>query len=120
MVVKYFFIGGVAAAIDLVLFWLFADVLQYKYLLVGVFTFIVSTGANYLLAARFVFVSGIRFERHKEVFLVYLISAIGLAVNLAVLYITYDLFEIHLMMSKIIASGAVFVWNYSARVKFVY
>ena len=117
---RYFGVGGVAAAVDISLFVLFARHLGYNYLVVGFFTFVLATAVNYVLSVRFVFESGVRFARHHEIALVFAISAIGLVVNQAVLFLGVGILRTDLLLSKLAATGTVFVWNYTARSRWVF
>lgn len=119
-IIKYFFVGGTAAVVDISLFVIFAKLLEFNYLLVGFFTFLIATFVNYSLSIRFVFRSGVRHTKKKEVFLVYLVSALGLALNLLVLFISHEAFYIELTISKLIATGSVFFWNYLIRKYFIF
>lgn len=119
-IIKYFFVGGVAAAVDIGLFAIFAKWLGYHYLVVGTTSFVVATLVNYLLSIRHVFESGVRFSKHHEIVLIYVVSAVGLGVNLLALYICIDGIEMELMMSKIVANGVVFFWNYLARRNYIF
>ena len=118
--VQYFGVGATAAAVDISLFWFFAVQLGYQYLIVGLFTFILATAVNYVLSVRYVFESGVRFARHHEVLLVFAVSAIGLAVNQLVLYVAVGLLRFDVLLSKLIATAAVFAWNYTVRSRFVF
>ena len=117
---RYFGVGGTAAFVDISLFTLFARHLGYNYLAVGFFTFVIATYVNYVLSVRFVFESGVRFARHHEIALVFAISAVGLAVNQAVLYVGVGILRIDMLLAKLFATGAVFVWNYTARAHWVF
>jgi putative flippase GtrA len=119
-VVRYFFVGGVAAAVDISLFTLFAKVLGYSYLLVAPCTFVVATWVNYVLSVRHVFRSGVRFSRNRELLLVFLVSLVGLGVNQVVLFFSVQFLGLDLVLGKIIASAGVFFWNYGARAHFVF
>lgn len=119
-IVRYFFVGGAAAAVDLSLFVLFAKQLGFNYLAVGAFSFVVATFANYVLSIRHVFDSGVRFSKHQEVGLVFVVSAMGLIANLMVLYANVEKLGLDLLVSKIVATGTVFLWNYAARAHFVF
>ena len=120
MIIKYFLVGGTAAVIDIIIFFLFAKLLGYNYLWVGAAGFTVATLVNYLLSIRYVFESRVRFDRHHELLFVYLVSAIGLTINQVVLYVCVDLIYVEKMLSKLIATGSVFFWNYNARKHFVF
>lgn len=119
-IVRYFFVGGVAASIDIGLFYIFAKQIGWNYFLVGAGSFSLATLANYILSVRHVFQSGVRFARHHEVMLVYLVSLVGLAVNQTVLYVGVEKLLIDLMYAKLLATAMVFFWNYGARAKFIF
>jgi putative flippase GtrA len=119
-IVRYFFVGAVAAAVDIGLFTLFARLLGYDYLAVAGCTFVVATAVNYSLSVRHVFASGTRFGRSLEVALVFAVSAIGLAINQGVLFVAVERLGLDLVLSKILATGIVFLWNYQVRANFVF
>lgn len=119
-IVKYFFVGGTAAVVDVGLFFIFAKFLAYNYLFVGFFTFIIATFVNYYLSIRFVFESGKKYKKEKEIILVYIVSASSLALNLFLLYIFHEQFNIDVGISKIIVTGLLFFYNYSVRKLFIF
>lgn len=119
-IVKYFFVGGAAAVVDISLFIIFAKFLAYNYLLVGAVTFLVATFVNYILSIKFVFQSGQKYKKQKEILLVYLVSAFGLAFNLVILYVCHDLLIVEVTLSKLIATALVFFWNYLIRKYFIF
>jgi putative flippase GtrA len=119
-VARYFGVGATAAAVDISLFWFFAAYLGHNYMIVGSLTFILATAVNYVLSVRYVFESGVRFARHHEVLLVFGVSAVGLVVNQLVLFVGIGLLRIDVVLSKLLATGAVFAWNYNARSRFVF
>jgi putative flippase GtrA len=119
-IVKYFFVGGIAAAVDISLFYLGAGVAQWNYMLVGTVSFILATLVNYLLSVRVVFQSGTRFSRLHEVLLIFLVSCAGLVVNQTILYVCISRLAIGILPSKVLATGGVFLWNYHLRSRFVF
>jgi len=119
-VVRYFFVGAVAAAVDIGLFTVFARLLGYNYLTVAACTFVLATLVNYSLSVRHVFKSGARFGRSLEVALVFAVSAMGLAINQGVMFVAVDRLRLDLVLSKILATGIVFLWNYQSRANFVF
>ena len=118
--IKYFFVGGAAAFVDIGLFSLFANLLGFPWFPVSICSFLLATLVNYLLSIRFVFESGARHTKHVEIMGVFAISALALLVNQVVLYIAIEWLEWHLIFSKIIATGAVFFWNYFGRSKLIF
>ena len=117
---RYFVVGGVAACVDIGLFLAFAKGMGLPYLPVSVASFLVATLVNYLLSIRFVFVSGQRFRRRWETALVFAVSAVGLAVNSAILWLCVERAQLALLLSKLVATGTVFAWNYLARRIFIF
>lgn len=119
-IVRYFFVGGAATAVDLSLFALLVHGFGLPYLPVGATTFIIATALNYVLSIYFVFESGARFRRPHEVALVFAVSGVGLLLNQAILYIGVEMFSLVPIVAKLFATGIVFFWNYSARAYFVF
>jgi putative flippase GtrA len=112
---RYFVVGGLAAVIDIGLFLLFAKHLGLPYLRVAAASFVVATLANYWLGIRFVFVSGQRFRRRWEIAMVFAVSAAGLALNGAILWLCVERLGRDLLAAKLAATGMVFFWNFFAR-----
>lgn len=119
-IVRYFFVGAVAAAVDIGLFTLFVHVYGFDYLVVGACTFVAATAVNYALSIRVVFRSGARFRQRDEIALVFAISAVGLLVNQAVLYAGVAMLGLPPVVAKVAATGVVFLWNYWGRAHFVF
>jgi putative flippase GtrA len=114
-IVRYFFVGGIAAAVDITIFFVFAKLFGFNYLTVGACGFVIATLVNYVLSIRYVFESGARFEKKYELMFVYIVSILGLLWHQAVLYACVDVLKIELMLSKLIATATVFFWNYGSR-----
>jgi len=114
-VARYFFVGGVAACVDIGLFMLGAQVMGLPYLRVGAVSFILATLVNYFLSIRLVFVSGARFAKRWEIVLVFVVSAVGLALNQAILAAAVERAGTSLIFGKLAATATVFFWNYFAR-----
>ena len=114
-IARYFFVGGVAACVDIGLFVLGTSVLDLPYLRVNAFSFIIATLVNYLLSVRIVFVSGGRFRKRWEILLVFVVSAIGLALNQLILAAGIEMGHLAPLAAKLVATGVVFSWNYLAR-----
>ena len=119
-ILRYFIVGGVAATVDIGFFFLFAKLAGFNYLLVAPLGFVLATGVNYQLSVRHVFRSGVRFSRGREILLVYAVSAVGLLINQAVLYVMVGQLGAELMLAKFTATATVFVWNYCMRNYYVF
>ncbi len=119
-IVKYFFVGGIAAMVDIGLFYLGAGVAGWNYMVIGTGSFTLATLVNYIMSIRVVFESGTRFSRYSEILLVFLVSCAGLVVNQSILYISVSRLAIGLLPAKLLATAGVFLWNYQLRSRFVF
>ena len=124
--ISYFFVGGVAAIVEWVMFFIFANVLQINYFVSTVIAFIFSTTANWILGRITTFKDNNTYKdkKAKEAFLVFIVSAIGLLFNLILMYlfVTVMRFDSSLgkTLSKIAATGIVFIWNFLIRKLVIY
>lgn len=124
--ISYFFVGGVAAIVEWVMFFIFANVLQINYFVSTVIAFIFSTTANWILGRITTFKDNNTYKdkKAKEAFLVFIVSAIGLLFNLILMYlfVTVMGFDSSLgkTLSKIAATGVVFIWNFLIRKLVIY
>jgi putative flippase GtrA len=127
----YLMVGGSAALIEWGLFYLYFQgltslawfSLQTQAVLVATtLAFLCSTLYHYVLCNIFVFDSGSRYKRGAELSLVLVVSAIGLGWNLLLMYFftSPTFFGLNPMMSKIMASAIVTVWNYLSRKKWIF
>ena len=109
----YFLVGGACALIDIALFWSVWKLTRFLYGAFA-FSFVCSTAANYYLSVRYVFERTTR-SREQAVLLVYVASAIAVAVNLALFSGLVELVGIHPVLAKVAGIGAGFGWNFASR-----
>ena len=120
ILIKYFFVGGAAALLDIGLFIFFAGYLVWPWGPVAVGTFILATLVNYFLSINYVFESGIRHQKKIEILAVYAVSFFGLVLNQLVLYFAIVLMASSLIVAKVCATAIVFFWNYFSRKFFIF
>ena len=124
--ISYFFVGGVAAIVEWVMFFIFANVLQINYFVSTVIAFIFSTTANWILGRITTFKDNNTYKdkKAKEAFLVFVVSAIGLLFNLILMYLFVTVMGFDSSsgktLSKIAATGIVFIWNFLIRKLVIY
>jgi putative flippase GtrA len=75
---------------------------------------------HYFLGNILVFTSGARYEKGKELSLVFAVSIMGLAFNLILMYIFVGMMLLQPMFAKVLASCIVVIWNYLARKKWIF
>lgn len=119
-IVRYFFVGGISAVIDISLFAIFASYLKFPWAIVSMITFIIATLVNYFLSIRFVFKSGSKYKKQHEILGVFIISTLALLLNQMFLYLFIEKMNVHLVISKCLTTGMLFLWNYFGRKRFIF
>ena len=122
---SYFGVGGAAALVEWICFSLFVSVVGLPYLAATVLAFLFSTTANWILGRIFTFKeSAYKEKRAKEIGLVFFVSAIGLGLNMLLMYLFVDVIgmrtNIQQTFSKVMATGIVFIWNFLSRKLWIY
>ena len=122
---SYFGVGGVSALVEWAVFSLLEYLLDMPYLLATILAFIFSTTTNWFLGRTFTFKeSAYKDKKAKEIFLVFLVSAIGLGFNLLLMYLFVDVFGMNTNLlktiAKILSTGIVFIWNFLSRKLWIY
>ena len=107
----YFNVGAVCALSDIALFWSLLHVTGLTYVSF-ITSFILSTGLNYWLSARFVF--SLTRSRGTTLALVYAASAMALLINFLFFSTALEMFGAHPLLAKILGVGAGFIWNFSS------
>ena len=127
-VILYLFVGGTAALVEWGLFYLFFYyLLEVLGLSVDTLTMVatalafgLSTLYHYFLGNILVFDSGSKYDKSKELSLVFLVSIIGLVFNLVLMYVFVGLLAWQPMFAKVLTSCIVVVWNYLSRKKWIF
>ena len=123
--ISYFFVGGMAAIVEWVMFFLFSSIMSIDYLYATVFAFLFSTTANWILGRILTFKqSSYENKRGMELILVFAVSLVGLVFNMLLMYLFVTILgmdtDMLKVLAKIFATGIVFVWNFLGRKIFVY
>ncbi len=112
---RYVLVGGIAALVDWSILYLITQSGLY-YMFSAIISFLAGLFVNFILSKKLVFKAmnnktGIVIE-----FLIYaLIGIIGLGITLVLMYFFTEKLEFFYMLSKIIATVIVLVWNFLAR-----
>lgn len=122
---SYFWVGGVSALVEWLVFSALDTLLELPYLLSTILAFCCSTTVNWFLGRTFTFKgSAYQDQKAKEIFLVFLVSAVGLLFNLLlmILFVSVLGMDTHLKrtIAKIFATGIVFIWNFLSRKYLIY
>jgi len=119
--ISYFFIGLCAALVEWISFWIFNEPLKQNIYISTAVAFVLATFLNWILGRNTVFKKEAKQKRiGKDAASIYIVSGIGLILNMILMWLLADLLSIYPLLSKITATGIVFMWNFLSRRYFVY
>jgi putative flippase GtrA len=119
--ISYFFIGLSAALVEWFSFWLLNEPLEQNIYTSTAIAFILATFVNWIIGRNTIFKKAAKNKKISvDASVVYIVSGIGLGLNLALMWLLADVLAIYPLFSKIIATGLVFMWNFLSRRYFVY
>ncbi len=112
---RYCFVGGFAFLVDYGLLVLFTEVFGLHYLVSATISFIAGLIVNYFLSICWVFRKSKLKKKWAEFIVFSIIGIVGLILNNLFLYVLTDPLHVHYMISKLITTALVMVWNFGAR-----
>lgn len=116
----YFLVGAGATAVEWVVFYLLNGLLGMHYAVSTTLAFAVSTLANWSGGRILLFHKGDARGLLHELISIYTVSILGLLANLLIMWITIEKMYIQDMLSKMIATGIVFIGNFLVRKFWIY
>lgn len=118
--VIYFFVGLGATLVEWGLFGVLTNGFAINYLLATTTAMFVSTFANWALGRIFLYRRQSRDKIVLEMAQVYLASLVGWLTNMVLMWIMVGTMGMPQMLSKIIATGVTFLYNYFIRKLVIY
>lgn len=118
-IIRFSIVGGIATLIDFVYLYIFKEFLNFNVILANTLSFIISVTYNYIASITWVF--DVNKNKNKNIqFIIFIIfSVVGLIINNVILYILTDKLNIYYLISKVIATLIVMVFNFVTRKKFL-
>jgi len=113
------FVGVIAFIADAGLLWLIS-LSGIHYLICAVFGFIVGVTVNFILSVKFIFRNKARVGKMGEITVYVLVGAVGLGMTAGLMWLFTEYAGLFYMVSKIIATFIVFIWNFVSRKVFLY
>ena len=118
---RYVFVGGIATVVDWGLLFAVTDFILLHHLISAVIAFVGGLITNFFLSQLLVIKANEARVNGVMEFLSYaLIGIIGLGITELILFLLTDCGQLYYMLSKVIATAIVLVWNYVARKLIVY
>lgn len=112
---RYIFVGGIAAIVNIGMLYVFTDIFKIYYIISNVLSFTLGLIANYLLSKKFVFQKDTTISKKKEFIIYGLIGVLGLGFDTLFVWLFTNFGKIYYLLSKIISTILVFIWNFVAR-----
>jgi len=117
-ILKFGVVGGGAFLIDYTVLYILTEFAGIYYLTSSVISFIVSLIFNYILSIYWVF-DVTKKQTLKDIVIFVVLSTIGLGINQVVMYLGSDILHIYYMLTKLVATAIVMVWNFVTRKIFI-
>lgn len=112
---KFGIVGVICFLIDYLLMIGLTEFVHFNYLVSCGVSFSISTIVNYLLSMRFVFRSKENLNKTFEFFIFVVMSIIGLGLTELLMWISTERLSIYYMLSKIIVTAIVMIYNFVTR-----
>jgi putative flippase GtrA len=113
-------VSFIALLCDFSLLIVFKEFGGLHYLLAALLSFCAGVYVNYLLSNKWVFAHRQLESKNKEFVLFFVISAIGLSLNLGIIYSSVQFLNFDYRVAKVVAAAVVFFWNFLMRKKLLY
>lgn len=110
--VKYLISGGTAAAVDVLLLYVFTDIFKLWYITSAVLAFIGAFCVSFTLQKYWTFRDLSSSKIHAQISLYLISSVINLGINTLFMYILVDFFHIWYILSQIITSGLIAIGSF--------
>ena len=118
-ILNFGIVGVIATVIDFLFLYLFRDICHFPLIISNTLSFCISVIYNYYASMTFVFDVDQSKSKKKNFILFIVFSVIGLVINDIIVYIVTELLGIYYIISKVIATIFVMVFNFVTRKKFL-
>ncbi len=117
---SYFVVGLLATLVEWGSFWILDYALGIQYLIATIIAMIISTFSNWLFGRLMTFRNAEKGNTLIEIGKIYITSFAGIGLNVLLMWIMVDKCTMNEMLSKVIATGFVFFYNYFIRTLYIY
>ncbi len=117
--VRYLFVGGTCAVLDLLLLYVFIDCFHIWYLSAATASFTIMLVLSYLGQKYFTFRDYTKNHR-KQLSVFFIVAIIGLVINAACMFIFVSWMSLWYILASVITKLVVFIWNFVANKKLTF
>lgn len=115
---RYFFVGGSAAVVDLLIYTTLLTYADMHYIPAAFLGYMFGLAWNHILCVYWVFES--KHQKTRELLMVFLIAVGGLLWTWLILYLMIDLGGIDPIIAKLVSQILVLFWNFGMRKFYVF
>lgn len=112
---RYIFVGGISAVVNILALYVFTEIFSIYYLISNGIGFVLGITTNYILSKIFVFSLENSKNRSTEIIIYIIIGILGLGIDSLIMWTTTSLIGVYYILSKVISTAIVFIWNFSIR-----
>lgn len=118
--IRYIGVGGFAAIVNIGGLVLCKEILNIHYLIANVIGFLLGLITNFFLSKKYIFTINSNMNRVFEFGIHGVISIAGLILDTLFIWVFTHFLELFYLLSKVLSTAIVFVWNFVARKVFYY
>ena len=118
-IIRFSIVGGIATLIDFIFLYIFKEFLNMDVIIANTLSFIISVTYNYIASITWVFDTNKSKNKKIQFILFIIFSIVGLIINNIILYILTDKLNIYYLISKVVATFIVMIFNFITRKKFL-
>ena len=112
---KYLVVGGICTIVDMVLLYILAEYIGLFYVLAAAISFTTGVALNYFLCTGWIFEESKIKNKGVEILMYFVISIIGLLINIVGIWLLTNFLSQHFMLSKFLATALTLIWNFCSR-----
>ena len=112
-------VGVIATIIDFICLYFFKDICHIHLVISNTLSFCISVIYNYWASMKFVFDIDQNKSKKRNFILFIIFSVMGLILNDIIVYVVTEKIKLYYLLSKIIATAIVMVFNFITRKKFL-
>ena len=117
-IIKFLIVGGIATLIDWLIYYILYNYANVRPLISNIISYSIATIYNYLATVKYVF--KVEKNNGKRNFIIFIIfSLIGLGLSELLLFLLINKLNINKMLSKILSTIIVMIFNFITRKKFL-